>query len=34
MSDPSKNEISGKRIWQINMRFLIGAVVFYLGLLC
>jgi hypothetical protein len=34
MSDPSKNEISGKRIRQINMRFLIGAVVFYLGHVC
>jgi len=34
MSDPSKNEVSGKRIWQINMRFLFGTAIFVLGMIC
>lgn len=34
MSDPSKLEISWKRVWQINMRFLFSALALFLGWVC
>ena len=34
MSDPGKVNIPWKRVWQINLRFLGGAIAFFYGWLC